>query len=88
MRLTHRVAALVLAVAGLGDAQGGDLKQVPVAELKSAYLSCSDMILSRQPRSTIMWCSLVYEELKAKAFDGDFEKLLAWARAQSSANQR
>jgi hypothetical protein len=88
MKLTHAAATLVLAIVGLGDARGGDLKDVPVAELKSAYLSCTDMRLSQQPRSTIMWCSLVYEQLKARAFDGDFEKLLAWSRTQWAANQR
>jgi hypothetical protein len=88
MKLTHAAATLVLAIVGLCDARGDDLKRMPVAELKSVYLACNDMRLSQQQRSTIMWCSLVYEQLKARAFDGDFEKLLAWSRTQSAANQR
>jgi hypothetical protein len=31
-------------------------------------------------------CSVFYEELKKRAFDGDFDKLLAWSRAQNSTN--
>jgi hypothetical protein len=32
-----------------------------------------------------MKCSVVYEELKQRAFGGDFHKLLAWSKAQPPA---
>jgi hypothetical protein len=89
MRLTQSAATLILAVVGIGEAHGGDLKHVPVAELKSAYLACtSDKLPAPLPRAAIMWCSVVYEELKEKAFEGDYEKLLAWSRAQATVAAR
>lgn len=57
-------------------------RDLPVDELKRAYLSCSDAALGgRLGNGAIQQCSEVYEELKRRAFDGDFERLLAWSRA-------
>jgi hypothetical protein len=33
-------------------------------------------------------CSMIYEELKKRAFHGDFEKLLAWSKAQANSAAR
>jgi hypothetical protein len=80
--MAHACAA-ILATLTVGHAHGGDLRTLAIDELKSVYLSCThDVVLGRLPTGAIMWCSVVYEELKLRAFDGDFAKLLAWSRAQ------
>jgi len=56
-----------------------------VAELKSMYLACSHAARRGElGRAGIMECSVVYEELKRRAFDGDFIRLLAWSRGQAA----
>lgn len=68
------------------QSRNGELKRVPINELKSVYLSCGRAAVSGQMNTGgIMYCSIVYEELKRRAFGGDFEKLLAWSKAQPSA---
>lgn len=62
------------------------LARATPAQLKSAYLQCE-----RQAQSTLLdfataaRCSLIYEELKRRVFDGDFERVLAWWREQRAA---
>jgi hypothetical protein len=55
--------------------------RLPVAELKAHYLQCeraaSRVVLDA---GTAANCSLVYEALLQRAFDGDFAALLAWWR--------
>jgi hypothetical protein len=51
-------------------------------ELKSAYLLCEHAAMrTRLDTAQVMQCSVIYEALKRRAFDGDFEKLLAWFRS-------
>jgi hypothetical protein len=58
---------------------------VTIEELKTIYLSCDrEAMRARLTNAMIMQCSVVYEELKWRAFDGDFEKLLAWSRSQAA----
>ncbi len=81
------VGFAVLAASAVPAARGetGDdlLRDAPVDELKRAYLLCSREAASgRLNGPEIMQCSIVYEELKRRAFDGDFEKLFAWSRTQ------
>ena len=83
------VAAMALAALGTPMAQGqspnGELKDVSKDDLKRLYLSCDRAASSGQLNSTgIMRCSVVYEELRLRAFGGDFDKLRAWSRAQPS----
>ena len=57
------------------------LKDVPIEALKRVYLSCGrEAVGGRLDTSGIMYCSIVYEELKLRAFDGDFGKMLAWSK--------
>jgi hypothetical protein len=60
-------------------------KNLATAELKRVFLVC-DLASSRARLALhdAAQCSMVYEELKQRAFDGDYEKLLAWWRAQRS----
>jgi len=77
-------ALLWLVAAGTaGQAQRSDLKDTPTEALKRLYLSCHrEATRARMDREVIMQCSVVYEELKRRAFQGDFEKLNHWARSQ------
>lgn len=83
------VALLLIALtlpAAHSQSLDAELKEVPIDELKRVYLSCDRAADSGQLNTGgIMYCSMVYEELKRRAFGGDFARLLAWSRAQPSA---
>ena len=72
------------------DAQGQTIplaaSERPVSLLKAEYLACdraaTESILSP---GTAAYCSSVSEELLARGFDGDFERLLAWWRVEKQA---
>lgn len=87
----RRVAVIALALGALAGspARGssdGELDTVSVDELKRIYLACGRAAESgRLETAGIMQCSIVYEALKRRAFGGDFARLLAWSRAQTSA---
>jgi hypothetical protein len=69
------------------QSESGDKKQLTVAELKTIYLDCDrDVMRGLLGGAEAKACSVVYEELKKRAFDGDFDKFLAWSRVQNSAN--
>ena len=54
--------------------------EMSVERLKSAYLECERAAVDgRLATGEIMLCSVLYEELKRRAFDGDFPRLKAWA---------
>ena len=78
--------ALILAVSAAPLAQSRtaseELDVVPVEYLKRIYLLCAGAAMDGQlDNAGIMQCSIAYEVLKERAFDGDFLKLLAWSRA-------
>jgi len=53
-----------------------------IERLKTVYLACNEASERGElGLGEIMHCSVVYEELKRRAFDGDFERLLAWSRS-------
>ncbi len=55
-----------------------------IEKLKRAYLSCSEAALrGRLQTGAVQQCSVIYEELKWRAFGGDFLRLFAWSRAQA-----
>lgn len=55
-----------------------------IEELKDLYLQCDRASVERRlTHGEVMVCSTVYEVLKHRAFDGDFERLLAWSRAST-----
>jgi len=67
------------------QAAAGNPQPPSIAQLKSMYLACSDAAHSGElGRAGIMQCSVIYEELKRRAFDGDFTRLLAWSRGQAA----
>lgn len=65
------------------DVRYEEFDHLSIAQLKSAYLDCERAsVRGHLAHIGILQCSTVYEALKKRAFDGDFEKLLAWSRAQ------
>jgi hypothetical protein len=56
-----------------------------IEDLKRLYLECDRAsIAQRLAPAEVMLCSTVYEALKRHAFDGDFDRLLAWSRANAT----
>jgi hypothetical protein len=57
-----------------------------VASLKAAYLHC-DHVMSSQRVDTALAqrCAAVGEELKQRAFGGDFARLIAWWNSERAA---
>ncbi len=91
LRKTACVAMVVctslFSPAGYAQSEKDEGKPLTVAELKTIYLDCN----ARAMRGSVTGgeaavCSVVYEELKKRAFDGDFEKFLAWSRTQTRVN--
>lgn len=72
-----------------GQSDEGKPRAPSIDELKRAYLSCDRAAMGGQLRGAgTMQCSIIYEELKQRAFSGDFEKLLVWSRAHPSSAAR
>lgn len=60
--------------------------QLPVDVLKNVYLACErEAAKGDLDTSEIMQCSVLYEELKRRAFDGNFKLLNAWPDTQIAA---
>lgn len=58
---------------------------VPVDALKSVYLACERAVQSDDlTAANIRYCSTVYEELKRRAFHGDFKALLRWYKTETA----
>jgi len=58
------------------------------AQLKSIYLQCNQLAeTTLLDFGTAARCSIAYEELKHRVFDGDFQRLLAWSRRQQAVSQ-
>jgi hypothetical protein len=61
-----------------------NLNDLTLDQLEEVYLSCERAATGGELSTAgIMQCSIIYEELKWRAFDGDFDKLLAWAQGQT-----
>ncbi|MCW5634905.1 MAG: hypothetical protein KIT17_16340 [Rubrivivax sp.] len=68
-----------------GPATPAALAQASPEQLKAAYLQCDRLVRSAPLEAgTAATCSVIYETLKQRVFDGDFHRLLAWSRTQSS----
>jgi hypothetical protein len=77
--------AAAVASAAMGQVERASLQSATIDDLKQAYLACDAQATSgRLSTSAIMGCSVVYEELKARAFGGDFEKFLVWSRTRAT----
>jgi hypothetical protein len=84
-RLHKSSIALTLAALLASAAHANTTNDGPIDALKREYLACDRAAVNGQlSTGGVMHCSIVYESLKHRAFDGDFEKLLDWARAQEA----
>ena len=88
----HGTISVVLAPLALSASMAfaqpgtGDFASTPVHEFKQAYLACEHAASrDRLDFGTAAVCSLIGEELLKRAFDGSFERLLAWWRANKDA---
>ncbi len=88
-RATHiiRLAACIPLFALLSTAavhsQSSEPHLLPVDVLKHVYLACErEAAKGDLDTSEIMQCSVLYEELKRRAFDGNFKLLKTWADGQ------
>ncbi len=82
----HRVAPLgaaIMFVFGVHQSAGADdqscISSMSIDELKSVYLGCEQAATtSRLNGGGAMYCSQVYEELKDKAFGGEFRRITSF----------
>lgn len=82
-RLLIATASLALgAPAAFAHAGAGEIVSLPIDELKRVYLAC-DRAATRHvlDMDTAAHCSMVGEALQKRAFQGSFDDLLAWWRA-------
>jgi len=76
--------ALFVVATGHGNGGGNASHTTTIDDLKRAYLLCNRTAMKGlMESSTAMQCSILYEQLKQRAFAGDFYKLLEWSMAQS-----
>ena len=76
--------ALSVATTGHGNSADSALPPPTIDELKRAYLLCNRTAMKGSMEFTAaMQCSILYEQLKERAFNGDFYKLLEWSSAQT-----
>jgi hypothetical protein len=88
--LSFRIVSLFFAVAvplaAAAEPDRSQLKHLTIDDLKAIYAACNDAVLNgRIDFGTVAQCSVVYEELKERAFGGDFARLREWSRSQPSA---
>lgn len=77
-------AAALAAVTPASQAQGA--APASVAELERTFWVCDHLSThQRIDSATAVSCSLAYEALKARKFNGDFTALLAWWRENKQA---
>lgn len=66
-------------VSAAGRSNPADGTELTVDALKSAYLDCERAAISGSlDTGGIIGCSILYEELKRRVFDGDFRALKRW----------
>lgn len=79
------LAALLAAAALVVHAQppASPLRALPIEQLKKTYLDCDRQTQARLiPFGEAANCSIIADELLARGFGGDFNRLLAWWRSQ------
>lgn len=89
-----RPAGIILVLAGVlgaGMAQAQGLRTLlegPLEPLKVAYNECNEEALRQLlgPGEAAV-CSMIYEAVKRRVFDGDFARLIAWSKAAAAERQ-
>lgn len=87
----HRAAAAILIAGAILHAAApaaeadGPVPPPQIEAMKRAYLDCERAALSGAiDRGGILFCSALYERLKAEAFGGSFAALKRWFDLQST----
>jgi hypothetical protein len=80
------VLALTLSASSASAQQAPAVLATPsIDELKRAYLECDRVAtVAVLVPSAAATCSIVAETLQSRGFDGSFDRLLAWWRAEKS----
>lgn len=79
-------SALCVAAAQAQTVGAERVTALDVAQLKTAYLACDEEATRNVlDAGSAAICSQIAEALKARAFGGDFERLLAWWREAKAA---
>ncbi len=85
MAVFAALVALIPATAVGSQPSGTPTGAVEIDVLKEVYLDCERAAVHGDlDTGAIMHCSEVYEELKRRAFGGDFRRLKAWADAHTA----
>jgi hypothetical protein len=88
IRIAAPCVAMVLSAGGGASAS---TEMQSVNQLKDSYIACENAARSTMlRREDAMQCSIIYEELKQRAFNGDFRLLKIWydtSRPSASASQ-
>lgn len=81
LKVRQRIFSLAV-LASLACGAPADAETMPsIDALKRAYIDCERRALvQRIPADEIMQCSVVYEDLKRRAFDDNWIKLWQWSR--------
>ncbi|MEX0954101.1 MAG: hypothetical protein WDZ83_02685 [Rhizobiaceae bacterium] len=87
IRIAPLGAALIFALGVLHAARADEpsrISSMSIDKLKGVYLGCEQAAKSgRLNGGDVMYCSLVYEELKEKAFEGEFRRIKSWLDLRS-----
>ena len=84
----RRILAAVVVTAALAGAVRAEPGMLTARALKAAYLECEREALTRpMAAGRIAECSELYEALKARVFDGDWQRLRRWTEAVLASGQ-
>lgn len=79
-------AACVATAAVYAQPPAAACKPAPIEQLKAAYLACADHTARhRMDEALAQHCGAIGEQLKQRAFDGDFDRLIAWWQRERDA---
>jgi len=74
---------VVLSTPVLGQVADEEIEALSAEQLKRVYLACErEDVRGGLDSGSVAQCSIIYERLKAHAFEGDFERLFAWSRVE------
>jgi hypothetical protein len=81
-RIASHGAAIMISLGVFQSAEANESSRVSsmsIEDLKGIYLGCEQAATTRKLNGgDVIYCSLVYEELKEKAFEGDFRRIKSW----------
>ena len=83
MRIVLALALLQAGVAAAGPPQRQHLAAVDIPTLERAFIECDHRSMQTMlSAAEAAICSMVFEDLKQRGFEGDFGKFMAWWRIQ------